>query len=225
MPKSANELKEDILKTTVPVSSDDDQDFESPSYEVGPVEEPEAPVSPTLDDQVEQAEEKRQDNLNYLPRQVEAAGGEEQFRQNFQNAQFQDFQAVKDLFRNRPDLADAYASEYIKGQIKISPEMMQNSDVPQLDSAIDWVGTDRVKKRYNVSSKDIDDISVTAREEYPRSASKALLFPPLMHPEPRKEKPKPKRKEPTYQMPNISDEDFKEMLGDWSKKHPERWRR
>ena len=54
--------------------------------------------------------------------------------------------------------------------------------------------------------------------------SRDLVMPEHKKPE-KPKKPRKPREESTFRFPEITTDDFNEMINDWSKKHPERWRR
>jgi hypothetical protein len=171
----------------------------------------------------ELAEEKQRESIQYLEGRIKGAGGEEQFMNDFQSALASDYRSLRDRYSVVGDLVDRFADHLIRGKIKIKDEDMKNSDNPHEHTFLTWIG--KPAQMRDLSVEEIEEVITIGAQGSPlRSKVKEFARPSEMHPIPRVERPKPKRREPTYKMPDITGEDFKEMLTDWSRKHPEKFR-
>jgi hypothetical protein len=219
----------------VPIG-ESDQDFESSDYETDENELAESEPVEAVEEQTrrfiqeideekaaeqrELEEEKREEAFKYLEGRIRESGGEEQFVGSFQKALMDDYGELRERYGPVAPWVDRFGDLIMKGKIRIKDEDMARFDNPHEHTFLEWIGKPSQMKE--LSTDEIRTvIEIGAKEAPLRSRVKAFARPSEMHPIP---KAKPVRKKPTYKMPDISSEDFNEMLIDWSRKHPEKFR-
>ena len=118
-----------------------------------------------------------------------------------------------DLTERYGNLVGQFQIDFQLGKVKIpkNQHLIENS---LEDLFLNWFGKSKAFSEMN--HREIGDIIKKASGPGLLCRSRDLLMPQVVRP-----KPKPKRKEQTFRMPDISTEDLNEMLRDWARKHPE----
>jgi hypothetical protein len=121
--------------------------------------------------------------------------------------------ALADRYGN--DLVQDFVKDFQLGKIKM------DDDMAKVDNALEalfleWV--DRPSVMNKLTPHDLEKIITATNEKPVRSRSVDALIPQRVRP-----KPKPKA-EKTHRVLELSSQDVQEALGDWLKKHPERFR-
>jgi len=141
-----------------------------------------------------------------------------QSEQMAMNALEADFLELRDRYGH--DLVNKFGDDFRIGKVRI-PAGIERTDNAHEALFLSWMVGNKIFDKMNYKEQ---REFLRATEGPPlRSRSRDITNPEHKRPTPKPRKPR-QRQEATYRFPEITPDDLSEMLRDWSKKHPEKFK-